>query len=249
VSGGRRLALVTGGTRGIGRAVTMKLAASGIDVAAAFVNDCVAAQQVADGCQGAGTTITVHRADVGDQDSCQRLIGEVLEAHGRLDYLVNNAGTVIEQRYGDISAQDWQRHLAVNLSAAFFLTQAAITGMVERRFGRIVNIGSVSAVMGSPVQIPYAAAKSGLIGLTRSTARAVARKGVTVNCVIPGSFATELSESLAFTDRDTVTSMIPLGRWGRPEELAHAVVFLLDDLSSYITGAVLTVDGGMSMGG
>jgi NAD(P)-dependent dehydrogenase (short-subunit alcohol dehydrogenase family) len=249
VSGGRRLALVTGGTRGIGRAVTMKLAASGIDVAAAFVTDCVAAQQVADGCQGAGTTITVHRADVGDQDSCQRLIGEVLEAHGRLDYLVNNAGTVIEQRYGDISAQDWQRHLAVNLSAAFFLTQAAITGMVERRFGRIVNIGSVSAVMGSPVQIPYAAAKSGLIGLTRSTARAVARKGVTVNCVIPGSFATELSESLAFTDRDTVTSMIPLGRWGRPEELAHAVVFLLDDLSSYITGAVLTVDGGMSMGG
>jgi NAD(P)-dependent dehydrogenase (short-subunit alcohol dehydrogenase family) len=249
VSGGRRLALVTGGTRGIGRAVTMKLAASGIDVAAAFVTDCVAAQQVTDGCQGAGTTITVHRADVGDQDSCQRLIGEVLEAHGRLDYLVNNAGTVIEQRYGDISAQDWQRHLAVNLSAAFFLTQAAITGMVERRFGRIVNIGSVSAVMGSPVQIPYAAAKSGLIGLTRSTARAVARKGVTVNCVIPGSFATELSESLAFTDRDTVTSMIPLGRWGRPEELAHAVVFLLDDLSSYITGAVLTVDGGMSMGG
>jgi NAD(P)-dependent dehydrogenase (short-subunit alcohol dehydrogenase family) len=140
--GGRRLALVTGGTRGIGRAVTMKLAASGIDVAAAFASDCVAAQQAADGCRGAGT-ITVHRADVGDQDCCQRLVGEVLEAHGRLDYLVNNAGTVIEQRYGDISAQDWQRHLAVNLSAAFFLTQAAITGMVERRFGRIVNIGSV----------------------------------------------------------------------------------------------------------
>jgi NAD(P)-dependent dehydrogenase (short-subunit alcohol dehydrogenase family) len=249
VGGVRRLALVTGGTRGIGRAVTMKLAASGIDVAAAFVSDCVAAQQVADVCQGAGITITVHRADVGDRDSCQRLVGEVLEAHGRLDYLVNNAGMVIEQRYGDISAQDWQRHLAVNLSAAFFLTQAAITGMVGRRFGRIVNIGSVSAVMGSPVQIPYAAAKSGLIGLTRSTARAVAQKGITVNCVIPGSFDTELSESLAFTDRDTVTSMIPLGRWGRPEELAHAVAFLLDDLSSYITGAVLTVDGGMSMGG
>ena len=173
----------------------------------------------------------------------------MLEKRGRIDYLVNNAGTVIEQRYGDISADDWQRHLAVNLSSAFFVTQAAIAAMVERRFGRIVNIGSVSAVMGSAVQIPYAAAKSGLIGLTRSTARAVARKGITVNCVIPGSFDTELSESLAFTDRDTVTSMIPIGRWGRPEELAHAVVFLLDDLSSYITGAVLTVDGGMSMGG
>ncbi|MGO9101320.1 MAG: SDR family NAD(P)-dependent oxidoreductase [Mycobacterium sp.] len=249
MGGGRRLALVTGGTRGIGRAVTQKLAACGIDVAAAFVNDCGAAQQVAVGCQDAHTTITVHRADVGDQDSCRRLVGEVLEAHGRLDYLVNNAGTVIEQRYGDISAEDWQRHLAFNLSAAFFLTQAVITAMVERRFGRIVNIGSVSAVMGSPVQIPYAAAKSGLIGLTRSTARAVARKGITVNCVIPGSFDTELSESLAFTDRDTVTSMIPVGRWGRPEELAHAVAFLLDDMSSYITGAVLIVDGGMSMGG
>ena len=245
----RRLALVTGGTRGIGRAVTQKLAADGIDVAAAFVNDCGAAQQLAAGCLGWGTTITVHRADVGDQDSCRRLVGEVLEAHGRIDYLVNNAGTVIEQRYGDISAEDWQRHLAVNLSAAFFLTQAVVTAMVERRFGRIVNIGSVSAVMGSPVQIPYAAAKSGLIGLTRSTARAVARKGITVNCVIPGSFDTELSESLLFTDRDTVTSMIPVGRWGRPEELAHAVAFLLDDMSSYITGAVLTVDGGMSMGG
>lgn len=249
MGGGRRLALVTGGTRGIGRAVTQKLAARGIDVAAAFVNDCNAAEQLAAGCQDGRASVTVHRADVGDQDSCRRLVGEVLEAHGRIDYLVNNAGTVIEQRYGDISAQDWQRHLAVNLSAAFFLSQAAIAAMVERRFGRIVNIGSVSAVMGSPVQIAYAAAKSGLIGLTRSTARAVARKGITVNCVIPGSFDTELSESLAFTDRDTVTSMIPVGRWGRPEELAHAVAFLLDDMSSYITGAVLTVDGGMSMGG
>ena len=196
-----------------------------------------------------GARVTLHRVDVGDAKSCRRLVDEVLDQHGQLDYLVNNAGTVTEQRYRDISADDWQQHLAVNLSAAFFLSQAAMTTMVERRYGRIVNIGSVSAVMGSSVQIPYAAAKSGLIGLTRSTARAVARQGITVNCVIPGSFDTELSQSLAFTDRDTVTSMIPVGRWGRPEELAHAVAFLLDDMSSYITGAVLTVDGGMSMGG
>ncbi|MGO9523817.1 SDR family NAD(P)-dependent oxidoreductase [Mycobacterium sp.] len=244
-----RVALVTGGTRGIGRAVTERLADSGVDVDTGFASDCVAAESVRDRCEKSGVRVTLHRVDVGDPKSCRRLVEEVLDQHGRLDYLINNAGTVTEQRYGDITPDDWQRHLAVNLSAAFFLTQAAITAMVERRFGRIVNIGSVSAVMGSPVQIPYAAAKSGLIGLTRSTARAVVRKGITVNCVIPGSFDTELSESLAFTNRDTVTSMIPVGRWGRPEELVHAVAFLLDDLSSYITGAVLTVDGGMSMGG
>jgi acetoacetyl-CoA reductase/3-oxoacyl-[acyl-carrier protein] reductase len=241
--------LVTGGTRGIGRAVTEKLARSGVGVAAAFAADVCAAEVVRDDCQKSGATVTLHRADVGDADSCRRLVDEVLDQHGRLDYLVNNAGAVIEQRYGEITTDDWQRHLAVNLSSAFFLSQAAIGGMMERRFGRIVNIGSVSATMGSPVQIPYAAAKSGLIGLTRSTARAVARKGITVNCVIPGSFDTDLSQGLALTARDVVTSMIPVGRWGRPEELAHAVTFLLDDLASYITGAVLTVDGGMSMGG
>ncbi|MGO9507418.1 MAG: SDR family NAD(P)-dependent oxidoreductase [Mycobacterium sp.] len=244
-----RVALVTGCTRGIGRAVTERLAGSGVDVAAGYATDCAAAESVRDRLEQGGARVTLHRVDVGDAKSCRSLVDEVLDQHGRLDYLVNNAGTVTEQRYGDISADDWQQHLAVNLSAAFFLTQAAITAMVERRFGRIVNIGSVSAAMGSPVQIPYAAAKSGLVGLTRSTARAVARKGITVNCVVPGSFDTDLSQSLALTDRNTVTSMVPVGRWGRPEELAHAVAFLLDDLSSYITGAVLTVDGGMSMSG
>ena len=246
---GNRVALVTGGTRGIGRAVTERLADSGVDVAAAYATDCVAAELVRDRCDKAGARVTLHRVDVSDPQSCRRLVDEVLDQHGQLDYLVNNAGTVAEQRYGDITIDSWQRHLAVNLSAAFFLSQAAMGAMIERRFGRIVNIGSVSATMGSPVQIPYAAAKSGLIGLTRSTARAVARKGITVNCVIPGSFDTDLSEGLEYTARDVVTSMIPVGRWGRPEELAHAVTFLLDDLASYITGTVLTVDGGMSMGG
>src|ERR1700740_1824165 len=198
VVGRNRVALVTGGTRGIGRAVTERLADSGVDVAAGYATDCASAEWVRDRCEKGGARVTLHRVDVGDPVSCRRLVDEVLDQHGRLDSLVNNAGTVTEQRYGDITPDDWQRHLAVNLSAAFFLSQAGMGTLVWRRFGRIVNIGSVSATMGSPVQIPYAAAKSGLIGLTRSTARAVARKGITVNCVIPGSFDTDLSQGLAF---------------------------------------------------
>jgi NAD(P)-dependent dehydrogenase (short-subunit alcohol dehydrogenase family) len=249
VTADTRVALVTGGTRGLGRAVTAKLAESGVPVAAAFAHDLDSAEAMRGACESSGATLTLHQADVGDPASCRRLVDEVLERHGRLDYLVNNAGMVVERRYCEVTAQDWQQHLAVNLSSAFFLTQAVLGHMIERGFGRVVNIGSVSALMGSPVQIPYAAAKAGIIGLTRSTARVVARKGITVNCVIPGSFETDLSQTLAYTSRDVVTSMIPIGRWGRPEELAHAVTFLLDDLASYITGAVLTVDGGMSMGG
>ncbi|HVQ48903.1 MAG TPA: 3-oxoacyl-ACP reductase family protein [Mycobacterium sp.] len=246
---GTRVALVTGGTRGIGRAITDRLTRSGVTVAAVYARDAIAAQALSDDAARCGATVTLHQADVGQPASCQTLVAEVLEQHGRLDYLVNNAGMVTEQRLSDVSAEDWHRQLAVNLSSMFFLSQAALAHMTQQGFGRVVNIGSITALMGSPVQIAYSAAKGGIVGLTRSTARAVARKGVTVNCVIPGSFDTELAAELRFTDRDAVTSMIPVGRWGRPEELAHAVAFLLDDLASYITGAVLTIDGGMSMGG
>jgi NAD(P)-dependent dehydrogenase (short-subunit alcohol dehydrogenase family) len=244
-----RVALVTGGTRGIGRAVSERLAASGTAVAAAFARDAEAAARLHDCCERAGGQVSLHQADVGDPDACGRLVSDVLARYGRLDYLVNNAGGVNEQRYGDITAADWEQQIAVNLSAAFFLTQAALGPMTASGFGRIVNVGSVSARLGSPVQIPYAAAKAGLTGLTRSVARTVARKGITVNCVIPGSIDTELPLTLRYTSRDQVTELIPAGRWGRPEEVAHAISFLLDEQASYITGAVLVVDGGMSMGG
>jgi acetoacetyl-CoA reductase/3-oxoacyl-[acyl-carrier protein] reductase len=244
-----RVALVTGGTRGIGGAVTERLATAGVAVAAAFARDTGAAGRLRERCLRSGGRVSLHQADVADPGACERLVGDVLQRYGRLDYLVNNAGSVTEQRYGEITAADWQRQVAVNLSAAFFLTQAALRPMTGQGSGRIVNVGSVTALMGSPVQIPYGAAKAGLVGLTRSAARAVARKGITVNCVIPGSIDTELPHALRYTNRDRVTELIPAGRWGRPEEVAHAIAVLLDQQSSYITGAVLVVDGGMSMGG
>lgn len=244
-----RVALVTGGTRGIGRAVTTRLAEAGVTVVAVYANDEESADELASALKGSAGRVDIRQADIGEDQRCASLVASVLEAHGRLDYLVNNAGTVIEQRLAEISGEDWDRQVAVNLTASFHLSQAAIPAMSSQGFGRIVNVGSVTAVMGSPVQIAYGAAKAGLQGLTRSLARSVARKGITVNCVIPGSIETDMSSGLRYTDASLVTPLIPMARWGTPEEVAHAIVFLLDDRSAYITGSVLTVDGGMSMGG
>ncbi|HEX3898830.1 MAG TPA: SDR family NAD(P)-dependent oxidoreductase [Mycobacteriales bacterium] len=244
-----RVALVTGGTRGIGRAVTERLISDGVTVVAAYATDHDSANELRDRLANDTTQVSVRQADVGNEGQCRDLVASVLEVHGRLDYVVNNAGTVIEQRLAEITEADWHTQLGVNLSASFFLAQAAIPAMVDQGFGRVVNVGSVTALMGSPVQIAYGAAKAGLSGLTRSLARSVARKGITVNCVIPGSIETDMSASLRYTDASLVTPLIPMGRWGTPEEVAHAVAFLLDERSSYITGSVLTVDGGMSMGG
>ncbi|MDT5237561.1 MAG: 3-oxoacyl-[acyl-carrier protein] reductase, partial [Mycobacterium sp.] len=178
MAAGARVALVTGGARGIGRAITDRLTRSGVTVAAVYARDVAAAQLLRDDAARCGATVTLHQADVGQPASCHTLVAEVLEQHGRLDYLVNNAGMVTEQRLGEVSAEDWHRQLAVNLSAAFFLSQAALAHMTQQRFGRVVNIGSITALMGSPVQIAYSAAKGGIVGLTRSSARAVARKGI-----------------------------------------------------------------------
>ena len=174
---------------------------------------------------------------MGDPESCRELIADVLTETGRLDYLVNNAGALHEHKLADLSSKDWDETLRVNLSGAFHLSQAAIVPMRQQRFGRIVNVGSVTAVMGSPFQIDYAAAKAGLVGLTRSLARSVARAGITVNCVIPGGFSTDLLSLLTLTDAEAVERSVPVGRYGRPEELAHVVASLMHDDASYVTGS------------
>jgi acetoacetyl-CoA reductase/3-oxoacyl-[acyl-carrier protein] reductase len=242
-----RVAVVTGGTRGLGAAIANRLAAEGTTVAAAYHGNDAAAERFAAQHRSVGV-VTTHRVDVGDPDSCGELIADIVARNGRIDYLVNNAGALHERKLADLSGKDWDDTLRVNLSGAFHLSQAAIVPMRQEHFGRIVNIGSVTAVMGSPFQIDYAAAKAGLVGLTRSLARSVARAGITVNCVLPGGFSTDLLSELTLTDSEAVERSVPVGRYGRPEELAHVVASLVHDDASYVTGAVIAVDGGLGMG-
>jgi NAD(P)-dependent dehydrogenase (short-subunit alcohol dehydrogenase family) len=244
---GARVAVITGGTRGLGAAISTRLAADGAVIAAGYRADEASARRFAAEIVAPGG-ITTHQIDVGDPLMCRQFISEVVAVHGRIDYLINNAGTLNEHKLVDLSTEDWDTSLRINLSAAFHLAQAAIVPMRQARFGRIVNVGSVTAAMGSPFQIDYAAAKAGLVGLTRSLARSVARSGITVNCVLPGGFATELLSELTLTDSEAIERTVPVGRFGRPRELAHVVASLVHDDGAYVTGAVIPVDGGLGMG-
>ena len=239
-----RVAIVTGGTRGIGEAVTRRLVATGTRVVAVYRGDAAAASALA-----AELDVDTRRVDIGDAAGCASLVAGVLDRYGRVDHLVNNAGLLLEAPSTDTDEAGWEQVVNVNLSAAFHLCRAVIPPMRDGGFGRIVNVSSVTAVMGSPTEAAYGAAKAGLHGLTRSLARETARDGITVNCVVPGVFETEMTLSMPERTQQAILRMIPVGRRGAPDELARAVGFLLDDDAGYVTGSVLTVDGGLSMGG
>jgi acetoacetyl-CoA reductase/3-oxoacyl-[acyl-carrier protein] reductase len=240
-----RVAIVTGGTRGIGAAVTRRLADAGVRVVAVYRGDTSAAAALEAELPG----VVTEQVDIGDAAACAALVDRVLDRRGRIDHLVNNAGLLLEAPSTDTDVAGWEQVVDVNLSAAFHLCRAVIPPMRAAGFGRIVNVSSVTAVMGSPNEAAYGAAKAGLHGLTRSLARETARDGITVNCVVPGVFETEMTLSMPERTQQAILRMIPVGRRGDPDELARAVTFLLDDHAGYITGSVLTVDGGLSMGG
>ncbi len=187
------------------------------------------------------------KGNVGKPEDCERVVAEVLAKYDHLDYLINNAGITVDKTMRNMTVDDWHAVLRVNLSGAFYMTKAALEHMIGRGFGRIVNISSIIGETGSIGQANYAASKSGLFGLTKSLALETARKGITVNCVAPGFIDTEMVAAVPKEALDRVIANIPMRRLGRPAEIAHTVRFLLQDEAAYITGSVLSVNGGMEM--
>jgi len=255
-----RVALVTGGTRGIGAAIAETLASQGGTIAAGFSRNVEAANQFArDFAARFSAPVSTHQGNVASPDDCRRVVNEVMEQHGRLDILINNAGITIDKTVLKLTDDDWNKVLSVNLSGAFFLSQAVLGHMIERGSGRIINVSSIIGEIGNIGQANYAASKSGLFGLTKTMAREAAfllersgklnddSIGVTVNTVTPGYTLTEMVAAVPEKVLDKLKMQIPLRRFGRPEEVARIVGFLAADDSSYITGQVWGVNGGMDM--
>jgi NAD(P)-dependent dehydrogenase (short-subunit alcohol dehydrogenase family) len=254
-----RVVFVTGGTRGIGAAIVRSFAEQGAGVAAGYSRDREQAEGVLHRLEDHGVAASIHQGNVGSAEDCRRTIGEVIDRHGRLDVLVNNAGITIDKTVLKLSDEDWYKVLAVNLSGAFFMSQAVLPHMLERGTGRIINISSIIGSTGNIGQTNYAASKSGMFGLTKSLAREacfqLARAGklsedsagVTVNAVAPGFIATEMLQAMPDKAKERVKSQIPVGRFGRPDDVARLVHFLAADSSSFITGAVYDVNGGQDM--
>ncbi len=240
-----QVALVTGGIRGIGLAICERLMNRGIKVAAGYSSNSESAQQFAD--KYAGQGVTIHQGNIGSNDDCVRVINEVLDQHGQLDILVNNAGITVDKTVRKMTPEEWDRVLHVNLSGAFYLSRAILQHMLDRDYGRIINISSVVGSAGGFGQANYAAAKSGMFGLTMSLALETASKGITVNTVTPGYITTEMTSAVPSDVMDKLVARIPVGRLGEPNEVARVVEFLADPESGYITGQVYPVNGGLYM--
>jgi acetoacetyl-CoA reductase len=256
-----RVALVTGGTRGIGAAICRELADQGAHIAAGYWRDDedVAKFQAAMSADYPDRRVTVHEGNIGDADDCRRVLAEATGQHGQVDILVNNAGITVDRTVAKMTDEEWHKVIAVNLSGAFFMAQAAARHMIERGTGRIVSVSSIIGETGNIGQVNYAASKSGLFGLTKSLAREVIFElsragrppgdgiGLTVNAVTPGFIDTGMLATVPDKVLDRLRGQIPVGRLGTPEEIARVVCFLAADASSYITGQIWAVNGGLDM--
>ncbi len=243
----RRVALVTGASRGIGRAIAEGLAADGFDLALVYAGNEAAAAEAVSACEAAGATAHAYRCDVSDAEAVKQTVDAVLSDFGGVWALVNNAGVTRDGLLVRMSDEDFARVLDVNLKGAFHTIRALSRAFMRQRGGRIVNMASVVGIMGNAGQANYAASKAGLIGLTKSVARELAPRGVTVNAIAPGFVETDMTAVLSETVRANYEGQIPLGRLAGAEEVSAVARFLVSDAASYVTGEVIRVDGGMAM--
>lgn len=240
-----RVALVTGGSRGIGRAIVQLLARRGAAVAFSYREREDAARELVSGLEAEGARVWAGRCDVADEAQVQQLVAAATTALGPIDILVNNAGVTRDGYLMMMDREKWDAVLRPNLDGAFFCTRAVVRSMLVRRWGRVINLTSPSAVAGLPGQANYAASKGGLIGLTRTLSRELAPKGVLVNAVMPGLVETDMTAAIPEATREAHLRNVPVGRLGTAAEVAEAVAFLSSDAAAYITGQVLGVDGGL----
>ena len=242
-----KAALVTGGSRGIGRAVCLELARRGACVAVNYAGNAAAAEETVESCKAMGVDAFFVQADVADAAACDAMVKEVMSRFGRLDILVNNAGITREGLMPMLKDADWDAVLDANLKGAFHCMRAAYRPMMKQKYGRVVNLSSIVGLRGNAGQANYAASKAGLIGLTKSMAKELAGRNVTVNAVAPGFIDTDMTAALPEKARESMLASIPMGRLGQGEDVAKAVAFFAGDGAGYVTGQVLCVDGGMAV--
>lgn len=242
-----KIAVVTGASRGIGKAIAKKFASMGATVIINYNGSKEKAQETKAEIESAGGKAAIYQCDVSDFEKCEVFIADVIKEYGRLDILVNNAGITKDGLLMKMSEEDFDKVLNTNLKGAFNTIRFATRQMLKQRSGRIINMSSVVGVSGNAGQANYAASKAGVIGLTKATAREVASRGITVNAIAPGFIETDMTEVLSDKVKEASVSQIPLGTFGKPEDVAAAAAFLASDEAGYITGQVLHVDGGMVM--